>query len=164
MTSKDEIPSNLEQLKKQYSKLQKQYNLPEFAELNKQFDIEEIDVETDFLLRKIRRNIAEKVAGYMRFIEVILNPQNTPLFLFKLIKKLEAKDKEELGKLYEKLGVFEIELISLDLDYNEKNEAHFINNCFNLFNKEIKTNLLALTEKMSKGHDNSKPNGGSYFG
>jgi len=143
---------------------QKQYQLPEFSELNKQFDVEEIDVETDFLLRKIRRNIAEKVAGYMRFIEVILNPQNTPLFLFKLIKKLEQKDKEELTKLYEKLGAFEIELVSLDLNYNEKNEAKFINNCFNLFNKEIKTNLLKLTEKMSNGNDNSKPNGASYFG
>ena len=161
---KDEIPSNLEQLKQEYKKLQKQYQLPEFSELNKQFDIEEIDVETDFLLRKIRRNIAEKVAGYMRFIEVILNPQNTPLFLFKLIKKLEPKDKEELSKLYEKLGTFEIEQISLDLNYNEKNEADFINNCLNLFNKEIKTNLLALIEKMSNKHDDSKPNGASYFG
>jgi len=161
---KDEIPTNLEQLKEKYSEFQKQYQLPDFHNLNKQFDVEEIDVETDFLLRKIRRNIAEKVAGYMRFIEVILNPQNTPLFLFKLIKKLEPKDKEEISKLYEKLGAFEIELISLDLNYNEKNEANFINNCFKLFNKEIKTNLLQLTEKMNNGHDNSKPNGASYFG
>jgi hypothetical protein len=161
---KDEIPTNLEQLKKQYSKLQKQYQLPNFSELNKQFDVEEIDVETDFLLRKIRRNIAEKVAGYMRFIEIILNPQNTPLFLFKLIKKLESKDKEDLTKLYEKLGAFEIKLVSLDLDYNEKNEADFITKCFELFNQEIKTNLLALTEKMSNGNDNSKTNGASYFG
>jgi len=161
---KEEITTNLEQLKEQYTKFKEQYQLPEFTELNKQFDIEEIDIETEFLLRKIRRTIAEKIAGYLRFIEIILNPQNTPLFLFKLIKKLESQDKEDLNKLYEKLGAFEIELVSLDLDYDEKKEADFIIQCSNLFNKEIKTNLLALTEKMSNGHDNSKPSNGSYFG
>ncbi|MFH1359392.1 MAG: hypothetical protein ABIH37_05880 [archaeon] len=164
MTSKDEITTCLEELKKQYVPFKKEYNLPDFTDLNKQFDIEEIDIETDFLLRKIRRIIAEKIAGYLRFIEVILNPNNTPLFLFKLIKKLDSEDREKLTKLYEKLGSFEIELVSLDLDYDEKKEAKFIIKCYEMFNNDVKKDLSILISKMNNKDDNSKKVNGDYFG
>ncbi len=164
MTPKDEISTTLEELKKQYEQFKKKYNLPDFTDLNKQFDVEEIDIETEFLLRRIRRIIAEKIAGYLRFIEVILNPNNTPLFLFKIIKKLDSEDREKLSKLYEKLGAFEIELVSLDLDYDEKKEADFINKCFKIFNNEIRSDLLNLVKKMNNGDDNSKKVNGDYFG
>ena len=64
---------SLEELKLEFEKYKKKHNLPDFTDLNRVFDIEEIDIDTEFFLRKIRRLISDRVAGYLRFIEMILN-------------------------------------------------------------------------------------------
>ncbi len=156
---------SLEKLKKEYEILKLKYNLPEFSGLNKMFDIEEIESETDYLLRKIRRAMSEKSSGYLRFAETILNPSNAPMFFFKLVKKLDSEDKEFLTKVYDILGNIEIEIISLELDYNEEREAQFIKKTFNIFNKEIKDRLLEIVKKLEENGDSKRSeSNGSYFG
>ncbi len=155
----------LDKLKEEYEKFRKKYDLPEFYELNKHFDVEETDIETDFLLRKIRRTIAERITGYSRFADIILNPSNAPMFFFKLIKKLDNKDKEALGEIYETLGNIEIEILTLDLDYSEKKEAEFIKKSFEIFDKQIKVKFLDIIKKLgNEESNNKKENSGSYFG
>ena len=161
----DDNVSGLDELKKQYNVLKEKHGLLEFSEMNKIFDIEEIDIETEFLLRKIRRVVSEKLAGYLRFIEVILNPSNAPMFFFKLIKKLEEEDKKGLTEIYEVLGKFELEIVKLDLDYNEEKEAEFVKKIYHLFTEEISKKLLAVVEKMGNGVGKEKKvEIGSYFG
>ncbi len=163
MTPKEPC-TNLEELKQEYETFRQKYELPDFTELNKHFDIEEIDIETEFLLRKIRRNISEKIAGYLRFIEIILNPSNAPMFFFKLIKKLDSDDKTNLTKIYENLSSFEIKAISLDLNYDEQKEAEFIKNIQNNF-KTFKNELLEVIKKLDNGEGvKIKNNNESYFG
>lgn len=155
----------LDELKKEYEKLREKYKLPEFSEMNKVFDIEEIDVDTEFLLRRTRRYISEKLGGYMRFVEILLNPSNAPIFFFKIIKKLDNKDKEVLTEIYDRLGSFEIETISLDLDYEEEKEAEFVKKIYEMFNNEIKAKLLNILKKLENGNgDRKKEDNGSYFG
>lgn len=156
--------SNLEQLKEKYEILKSNYNLPEFSELNNLFDLEEIDTDTEFLLKKIRRIISEKINHYLRFVEIILNPSNTPIFFYKLLKKLESEDKENLGEIYEKLGKIELKNISLDLDYSEKSEAEFIKKIYQIFTKEMKPKILEIVEKMNGPEEINKKINGSYFG
>lgn len=152
-------------LKEKYEVFRKKHNMPLFYELNKAFDIEELDCDSDFLLRKIRRYISEKIAGYMRFIEVLLNPSNAPIFFFKLIKKIDNSDKETLSEMYDNLGKVELETISLDLEYNEEKEAEFIKKLFEMFNSKIKNNLLGILLKLGNGDNNKKKDvNGSYFG
>src|SRR4030042_4612405 len=123
-----EEESLLEKLKKDYDKLRKKYNLPAFKEVNEAFDIEEVaEQETECLLRQIRKHMMDKVVAYLRFIEMLLNPSNAPMFFFALVKGLTASDKRLLDHLYERLGEFEIDVIALDCKYNEKEEADFIN-------------------------------------
>ena len=165
MTEKNSKETNLELLQKEYALLQKKYKLPEFTGLNEIFDIEEADIETEFLMRKIRRVIIDKITGYLRFVETILNPANAPIFFLKLIKKLDSDDLEELSKIYDSLGKFEIEIVKLDLDYNEKTEAEFIKKAFQIFNEELRKKLLSVINKISNNSDNfKKKNNGSYFG
>ena len=104
------------------------------------------------------------MAAYSRFIEIILNPSNAPMFFFKLIKKLDSKDKEVLAGLYEELGSIEVDTISLDLDYSEKNEADFIIRMYKVFNENIRIKFLEIVDKLSNGNDNNKKYNGSYFG
>jgi len=157
--------SCLTELKEKYEQFRKKHDLPIFNDINKAFDIEELDPESDFLIRKIRRYVSEKLAGYMRFIEILLNPSNAPIFFFKLIKKLDNSDKETLTKLYEELGNIELETITLDLEYNEEKEVDLIKKFYNLFNNEISKDLLKILKKLGNGENNkSKENNGSYFG
>jgi len=148
--------SNLEALKEEYKKLKESYSLPGFSELNKSFDIEEIDVESDFLLRKIRRVIVDKIGSYLRFIEIILNPSNAPMFFFNLIKKLDEDDKEILTELYEKLGKVEVGVIRLDLEYDESDEAVFVSKAYKIFNEDIKPKFLEVVDKLSNGEHKKK--------
>jgi len=157
-------PTSLEELKNQYNIFKEKYNLPEFTELNKLFDIEDIDIETEFLLRKIRRIISDRIAGYLRYIDAFSNPSNVPIFFLKIIKKLESKDREILGEIYDKLGNFEIQLISLDLDYSEEKEADFIKNIYKIFNEEIKSDFLKIVEKLKNSKEIIKKINGSYLG
>ncbi len=154
---------NLEELKKQYKIFKKKYNLPEFSELNKLFDIEETDSETDFLLRKIRRTISEKIAGYLKFFEIILNPNNAPIFFFRILKKINDKDKEKINQIYKKLGNLEIELVKLDLDYSEEKESEFIKKVYNIFS-HMQKDILKIIDKMLNGGKEEKKERGSYFG
>jgi len=160
-----ETKIGLKELKERYSKLREEYDIPEFSELNKAFDIEELaDCETDFYLRKIRKIVSEKIVGYLRFLEIILNPSNAPIFFFKLIKKLDDKDKGRLTKIYEKLGNMEIEIVKLDLDYSEEKEAEFIKKIFDFF-MEIKGEILEIIGKMLNGENESaRKKGRGYFG
>ena len=162
--AKDKECINLEDLKEEYDLFRKKYNLPEFTKLNESFDIDELaEYESEFLLRKIRKIISERIAGYMRFFEIILNPSNAPIFFFRIIKKLDNGDRENLNKIYERFGDLEIELIKLDLDYNEKKEAEFIKNIFKIFS-DIKPDILEIIDKMLSNGSKEEKDKGSYFG
>ena len=161
----DEDCSGLKELKEEYLKFKEKYKLPEFSELNELFDIEEIDIDTEFLLRKVRRVISERIGGYLRFVEIILNPSNAPMFFFKLIKKLDENDKQSLSDVYDILGKFEVEILALDIDYSEEKEADFIKSVFIIFSGDIKKKLLEVIKKMGNGEgDVKRVSNGGYVG
>lgn len=118
---------NLAALKKEYEKYEKKYKLVSFEKLNEEFDIEKIaEKETDLLLREIRKTIADKIIAYIRFIEVLMNPSNGPMFFFTIVKGINLNDKSLVEKIYKKLASFELDIISLDNSYEEKKEAEFL--------------------------------------
>ena len=156
---------NLDNLKNKFEKLREKYDLPEFYELNKLFDIEDVDSDSDFLLRRVRRTIAERISGYSRFVDVILNPSNAPVFFFNLLKKVDNKDKEIIAGVYEIVGNIELEMMGLDLEYSEKKEAEFIKMIVDVFDKKIRPIFLEFLKKM--GNHNGlevKKESRSYFG
>lgn len=157
--------SDLKELKKDYLVLQKKYSLPAFQQLNEEFDIEKVaEHETDCLLREIRKAIMDKAIAYLRFIEMLLNPTNAPMFFFALVKGLTAQDKRSLERIYEKLGSFEIDVIELDCRYNEKDEAEFIKKIAVEW-KDIGNEMIKLVEILRRNwsQKSGKSNRG-YFG
>ena len=107
--------------------------------------------------------MVDKLSAYVRFIEIILNPANAPMFFFKLIKKLDEGDKKILGDIYEEFGKLEISVVLLDLDYNEEKEANFIKLVFNKFD-EVRKDILRVVERMNNGDGKKVDKGASYFG
>ncbi|MBU1136037.1 MAG: hypothetical protein KJ559_00825 [Nanoarchaeota archaeon] len=156
---------NLESLKEDYKKIQKKYYLPEFEKLNEDFQIEKLaETETDFLVREIRKFVADKFMNYLRFIESILNPVNAPMFVFSIVKSISEDEKKKLTEVYKKLAKCEVDLIGLDLEFVEENEAKFLKESYGLW-QEMKKDILEVIEVIKKNWDNKiESNGKNYFG
>ena len=145
---------DLESLKKDYLEVQKRYNLPSFENLNEDFQIEKIaEVETDFLMREIRKFIADKFSNYLRFIETILNPVNAPMFVFSIVKSIGIEEKNKLTNVYKELVKNEVKLIELDIEFSEEKEANFINESYKIWQK-IKREILEVVKIIKKNWDN----------
>ena len=165
MADKHEDKSCLDELKKDYNELQEKYNLPSFDSLNRDFQIEKVaEFESDYLIREIRKDIADKFSNYLRFIESILNPVNSPMFVFSVIKSIGVDEKNKLSEIYKELARFEVTLVKLDADFSEEKEAEFVNNSYNAWQR-IKKEILSVVEVVEKNWDNKfENNGGRYFG
>ena len=165
MGKKSKEPNDIEKLKEEYEKLSKKYSLPDYKKLNELFDIEEVNPETDFLLRIIRRKIIEKISNYFRFIEIILNPSMAPLFLHKKLKNIHSEERALLSRIYEQIGNLEAETILLDLEYSEKAEAEFIKKLFHTFNNTIKNDLIkSIKNLINETNGENREIKGSYLG
>ena len=160
-----ENKSDLENLKKDYEKIKREHNLPSFEELNEDFQIEKVaEIETDFLIREIRKFMSDKFSNYLRFIEAVLQPVNTPMFIFSIIKSIGAEEKKKLTDIYKKLVKIEVRLIELDIKFFEEKEVEFIKESYEVW-QEIKTDMLEIVESIKRNWDNkSEVNGKGYFG
>lgn len=140
--------SNLEVLKESYKIIQENFSLPTFEELNEDFQIEKIqENETEFLVREVRKYIAEKFSGYLRLIETLIQPSNAQMFVFYMVKSISNEDFSILQDIYKKLAKKEIEIIELDVLYNLDKEVEFIKSSYSLW-QETKIKLLKIIEKM----------------
>lgn len=156
---------DLTTLKEKYEFFKQKYNLPNFEPLNEDFQIERItEIETEFILKEIRKYILDKFFNYLRFLESILTPSNAPMFVFAMTKTLGIPEREKLIEIYKKIAKLEVEVIKLDLIYSEESEAKAIREYFELW-QETKKELFEIVEFMGKNWDNKiEDNGKGYFG
>ena len=156
---------DLDKLKKDYKILQEKYNLPSFDRLNEDFQVEKAtEYETDFVLREIRRYVTDKFFNYLRFIESILTPNNSPMFVFAITKTLGIKEREKLIELYKKIAKVDVDLIELDIEYSEEKEADSIKRYYEMW-KGIKNELLEIVDVIKKNWDTKiEDNSKGYFG
>ena len=132
----------LEDLKKNYESLKEKYDLPSFEEMNSFFTIEKLfEVQTESLLREIRRFCGERISSGMRIVESMLNPSNVQMFVYAICKSLTSKEKETLNEIYKKMTRFQLKALDIDLSFDEKEEAQFIKEIYQLweeFSAEMK--------------------------
>lgn len=155
----------LEKLKKDYQKIKEKYNLPEFNQLNEDFQIEKVsEEETSILIREIRKFMVEKFANYLRFVESILHPVNVSMFVYSVIKTIGTKEKEKLNEIYGKLAKLEVRLVEIDLQFSEEKEIKFVKDSYLIW-QEIKKDLLGIVDVIKENWDNkTEDNGKGYFG
>jgi len=144
------MEDELKKFKDNYNILRKKYSLPEFNELAENFDIEHaIEKETSFVLRDVRKTMAEKITSYMGLFETFKNPAHAPLFIMGILKNAESKDETLMGEIYEKLAKLQLEIIKLDINYSEEKEAEFIKKTSKTWT-ELKSQIYNLIEKLDK--------------
>jgi hypothetical protein len=166
---KQEASSNsgsLAEFKLEYTKLGDKYKLPHFKYLNENFEIENLcSEETELLLKKIRKQMTEKIYYHIRTLEAFINPQNAPMFIFNIIKSFTSFEQELIKKAYNKLAGFEVDFFELEIEYNEKKEADFIKKVCNEW-PEINEILIKIHSSMKAGYNKevSKKANKSYVG
>lgn len=152
-------------LEKEYSVLQKKYSLPGFEELNEDFGVGRMDTERiDLLLKEVKRFLSDKLRSYEGFLEAVLNPSNANLFIFTFVKALSKEDKDKITEIYKRLAGFDLELMSMDLQYSEEREAKFIREFFDFW-QETKKELFKISDNVKESWSKEgKTQTKGYFG
>ncbi len=153
----------LKELKSEYEKLAKKYGLPSFEEIVLDFEIDKLEKDTEFLLRAIRKLMMEKIVNSINFLEMLLNPVNTPRMYLPFIRMMDIEDKKMIDNIYSVLA--ELTLVSLDLeiDSNDKAEAELIKKVFDKW-KELKPSFRAIINNIKKPKNFVNKKERSYFG
>jgi hypothetical protein len=125
-------------IKKDFEIIKKQYKLPEWNILDFEFEISSIE-EPNFLIRKIRSKIAERVEMFCKILEDILQP-DTCLSGLHECKFFNENQKKEIYSLYKKLMVIQRQTLHLSILNQDKDDAEFIIDIVNQWN-EIKTSM-----------------------
>lgn len=137
----------LKDIKMGYEVSAKKYKLPNFKELNEEFEIERINHETETVLRAVRKVMMEKVINMLGFLEMFLNPVNVPRMYMPYIKSISASDKKVIDKMYDDFSALTMEGIDYEVDYTEEGEAKLIKKTFDMWNS-VKPSLRRLLSNM----------------
>ena len=136
----------IKEIEKQYNELRKKHGLPDFKEIDFEFEVSDLE-ETNFLLRNIIRRMEEKLDFYSTMLEEILQPDTSNLYAMHETRYFDDDEKKQMYELYTKLMNFNRQSIEVSLSHNEMEEADFINNLFNEW-KTLKQELLKFVKKM----------------
>ena len=134
------------EIEKQYNELRKKHKLPEFKDMDFEFEISDLE-ETNFLARAIIRRIAEKLDFYTTMLEEILQPDTSNLYAMHEMRNFDENEKKQMYELYARLMSFNRQSIQVSLERNEKGEIEFINNAFNEW-RNLRQEILKFIRKM----------------
>jgi len=148
-------------VEKEYKKIK--YKLPNFKELDNEFEVSFIKEEA-FLLRSIRRKITDKVILSCRIIESLIYPTQSNIITAIESKSLDDEQKKKMDNLYKKFMIFERESLRLDMNPSEKGDADYVNDVFNKWSK-LKKEMIKIVEIMKYSWvKEEKSDKNNYFG
>lgn len=139
-------------LKEEYEKLRKLHKLPNYEDLDKEFELLYISglEEIKFPLRFIRRRITDKISWFCNMLQNILQPNPGSLISLEESKFFSDADREKLISLLKELMYFERQSLMLEVNFNEKEDVEFVNDVFTKWGK-IRKEISYFAEKLKKG-------------
>ena len=153
----------LAEFKEKYAVLAEKHKLPSFEEINKDFDIDRVCYETDFILRMVRRSMKDKITSYLSFLEMLINPVNAPRIYQMYMKSLSEDENKLLTGIYEALGKFNFEALPWEFNSTEEEDAKAIKRTLEVWNESI-GDFKKLLEGMKVPDSNESKRERGYFG
>lgn len=132
-------------IKKAYNELKKKHALPDFNEINDEFEISTIEHE-DFLLREIRKKIDEKTEIFLKILNSVLQPETNITELHEC-KEFSEKEKERIFELYKRLMLMHNSGMMAYISCDDKDDASLISESFREW-PQVKKQMLEITMKM----------------
>ena len=153
----------LKDLKKEYEKLESRHKLPKFDELNADFEIEKLDKQSDKTLRAIRKVMMEKIVNSMSFLEMLVNPINTPRMYLSYINTMSHEDKKTIDNIYTSLAELSVLSLELEIDTTEEKEAGLIKDVFKKW-QELKGGFKQIIANIKTPKNSIVKKERNYFG
>lgn len=150
-------------MEKEYSKLKEKFNLPTYAQLAKDFDIENID-EDENILKEIIKKVYSKFESYASLFESLLQPDGN-LSTMHEASHLSKEQIDLVKILFRRLMLMQRKINENVLEYDENVFAENIKKSYELWQElkpEIKVILSALKESWTKDTVIKEDRG--YFG
>jgi len=136
----------MKNIEEQYSKLKEKYSLPNFKEINKEFEISTIENE-HFLLKEVINKITDRIDFFSRIFEEVLQPDPSILRSMYETKSFNDEERKTAFSLYKKLMLINRQSVEVSLKKEERQEADFIKKAFDEW-KELKTSISRIVDKL----------------
>ncbi|MGB9749184.1 MAG: hypothetical protein ACP5H9_01115 [Candidatus Woesearchaeota archaeon] len=156
-------------IKENYEKIKEKYNLPEFEELDKYFDINEIDlkdkeVNNKKILKNIRENILLKIELLIDFFSSVIYFDSESYSVYEA-GNFSKKEKNEMFKIFKNLMYIKRSGFKLSIETNEEKDAEFIKMSFERY-LSIKDQMIELIDKIKDSwvKDENEEKKYEYFG
>ena len=134
-------------MKGKYDELRKKYKiLPEYEEINKEFNIAVLD-KID--MAAIRKKVGERLELCLDVLERILNPEPTSLADLYECRFLTSGEKEQAFDTFKKLMQIYRTLLEADLTADEEEQAKTISKICNEF-PELRKQIIPLVKKLKE--------------
>ncbi|MDO8508645.1 MAG: hypothetical protein Q7S27_03085 [Nanoarchaeota archaeon] len=155
----------LDEIKREYEKLTKKYDLPNFEKLNSDFEVDKLEKETENILRSFRKLMMEKIVNSMTFLEMLVNPVNAPRMYLSYLRNMSIEDRKIIDDIYTALADLSLLSLDLEIDSNEKSEADLLKKGYEKWNS-LKPGFRKILENMKKPNNNlnNLKKERSYFG
>ena len=151
-------------IKAEYEKLAKKHKLPNYGDVNNELEISSLESE-DFLLRQIRKKIAERIDEITEVLGSILQPSADSMADMHECRFFEDKDKGKVVDVYKRLMILRRQATEAGITHDEKDEAALVSGFFKQW-PEMKKELLPFIKKMKScwEHETEIEEKLEYFG
>lgn len=145
-----------------YDKLKQKYRLPDIEIID--FELE-IDKESKFILREIRRKSHEKLENFAKLLEGILQPETSSFSEMCEINSFSEAEKTSIMKVYSRIMKLSRRAVEVALITTEETDAQFVKELFEEW-KSIKEGMLEIAKKMKEswGKDSEDDKDLRYLG
>jgi len=134
-------------MKEQYEKIKKKYTmLPEYEEINKEFNIDVLD---KINIATIRKKIGERLELCLDVLERILNPEPTSLADLYEYKFFTTGEKEQAFSVFKQLMQIYRGLLEADLTANEEEQSKTIRKICLEF-PALRKQMIPLVKKLKE--------------
>jgi hypothetical protein len=150
-------------MEEEYDKIKEKFELPEFKEIDDEFQIATIETENQHLPREIAKKMNEKIEFITTILEEILNPER--LSSLQESSMFNEENKKDILEIYRKLNFYHRQNTLLEVSYVEEDNISFIKDFFNTW-KEISPKIKKTIKKMrdSWKNNNDKKLELNYYG
>ena len=154
------------EIKTEYSKLKLKYNLPNYEELDDEYELLYFQniLEIKYPLRFVRRRIGDRFAWAANFFQGLLQPNPSSLVSMQESRFFSDEDRKKVTGLLKEFMQVERTNLTLDIDNNDELAVKWIKDAHKKW-LESKKDLTNFAEKMRTGwKEETKTGKGAYFG
>ena len=138
-------------VKEIYEKLSKKYNLPAYVDINREFELD--DIEEHFVLKNCLRKGAEKLEFYMGILNDILQPDTGSLSSMHETRFFNNDERQQMFLLFKRMMKAHRSIIFTLLVNDEKGQAACLKTIFSewiAMKKELSPIVNTMKETWDK--------------